>query len=93
MWCVCVCLRPLFLYTIVQSNSIEHELTKWAEMSTKNFCTNDAIYLRFELNYYTEIVDLNKVQFLFWAFDSDGRVRVCESAQTYFEIYTLHTQT
>lgn len=35
-------------------------------MSTKNFYTNDAIYLRFELNYYTEIVvDLNKVQFLF----------------------------
>lgn len=34
-------------------------------MSTKNFYTNDAIYLRFELNYYTEIVvDLNKVQFL-----------------------------
>lgn len=46
--------------------SIEQELSKWAEMNTKNFCTNDAIYLRSELNYYTEIVvDLNKVQFLF----------------------------
>lgn len=45
--------------------SIEQELSKWAEMNTKNFFTNDAIYLRFELNYYTEIVvDLNKVQFL-----------------------------
>ena len=57
-------------------------------MTTKNFCTNDAIYLRFELNYYTEIVDLNKVQFLFWASDLDERVRVCVCANT-----NTHTHT
>lgn len=47
-------------------------------MSTKNFYANDAIYLRFELNYYTEIVvDLNKVPFLFghWTSLVDGNKR------------------
>lgn len=70
--CVCAATIPIHLCS---QDSIEHELTKWAEMSTKNFYTNDAIYLRFKLNYYTEIVHLNKVQFLLWASDLDERER------------------
>lgn len=54
-------------------------------MSTKNFYTNDAIYLRFKLNYYTEIVHLNKVQFLLWASDLDERVRMSARKDTHAE--------
>lgn len=64
---VYVCVRRAhFNGAVGRADNIQHEPTKWAEMSTKNFYANDAIYLRFELNYYTEIVvDLNKVPFLF----------------------------
>lgn len=52
-------------------------------MSTKNFYTNDAIYLRFELNYYTEIVvDLNKVQFLFLVIIHGAHVHTARERRT-----------